>query len=205
VSNNIDRCVDAASGAGQFARAYFDYLKTVLDGIDPASIDALVAEFDEARESGNTIFVAGNGGSSTTASTMANDIGFDIIKKTGTDRPFRVAALTDNYAVTTAIANDVGFEHVFVNQLRIHYREGDRLVLISASGNSPNLVAAAEWVKSRGGRCIGLLGFDGGKLRGMCEVVVHAPTVKGEYGPVEDTHLILNHVLAHWYQRKLRA
>lgn len=194
----------AATSPGQFARQYFDYLKQVLDKVNPNSVDALVNEFEDARARGTTIFVAGNGGSSTTATTMANDIGFDVIKKTGAKKAFRVMALTDNGAVTTAIANDVGFEHVFVNQLGIHYRDGDRLILISASGNSPNLVRAARWVKERGGRTIALLGFDGGQLRTMCDVVVHVPSNTGEYGPVEDAHLIVNHVLAHWFQLHLR-
>lgn len=203
--NNIDAVYAAGPDAARFARGYFDYLKRVLDSIDDESIRRLVAEFESARERGATIFVAGNGGSATTATTMANDIGFDVIKKTGTQLPFRVFALTDNGAVVSAIANDVGFDHVFLNQLKIHYRPGDVLVLISASGNSPNLLRAAEWVRENGGTLIGFLGFDGGKLRGLCDVVVHAATLPGEYGPVEDAHLVLNHVLAHWFQNRLRG
>ena len=135
---------------------------------------------------------------------MANDIGFDIIKKTGTDKPFKVLALTDNTSVITAIANDVGYENAFINQLKIHYRKGDKLLVISASGNSENVVKAAKWVKTNGGRVIGFLGFDGGKLKDLSDVVIHVKTEPGEYGPVEDTHLILNHVLAHWFQNKLK-
>ena len=104
----------------------------------------------------------------------------------------------------TAIANDVGYENLFLGQLEIHYRPGDKLIAISASGNSPNVVRAVEWVKQRGGRTIGLVGFDGGKLREMCDVVVHVKAASGEYGPVEDAHLILNHILAHWFQNKLK-
>lgn len=203
--NNVDSLYTPNGDAADFARGYFDYLHRVLTSIDPESIRALVQAFEDARRAGNTIFVAGNGGSSTTASTMANDIGFDILKKTGTSQPFRVAALTDSVAVITAIANDVGYENSFLNQLRIHFRPGDYLLLISASGNSPNLVAAAEWVSEQGGRVISLLGFDGGKLRQISDVVVHVKTEKGEYGPVEDAHLVLNHVLAHWFQNKLRS
>lgn len=205
MSNKVDQLCAESAGPGDFSRRYFEHLKSVLDAIDPGSIDALVGEFLAARKEGATIFVAGNGGSSTTAATMANDIGFDVLKKTGSELPFRVSALTENAAVTTAIANDVGFESVFVGQLRIHYRPGDRLLLISASGNSPNLLAAAEWVNERGGRIIGFLGFDGGRLRERCDVTVHVQTDKGEYGPVEDAHLILNHILAHWFQHLLKA
>ena len=148
--------------------------------------------------------MAGNGGSSTTATTMANDIGFDILKKTGTDKPFKVLSLVDNNSVITAIANDVGYENAFINQLKIHYRSGDSIILISASGNSPNILKAAEWVKSKGGTIIGFLGFTGGKLIEFCDVKIHVKSEAGEYGPVEDAHLIMNHILAHWFQNKLK-
>jgi D-sedoheptulose 7-phosphate isomerase len=203
--NNIDRLCGNVQSAGAFARGYFNYLKQALDAITPEAIDALVDEFERARETGSTIFVAGNGGSATTATCMANDIGFDIVKKCGTDKPFRIFALTDNTSVLTAIANDVGYENVFLNQLRIHYRQGDRLLAISASGNSPNVVTAAEWVKGQGGRVISFVGFTGGRLKEISDVVVHVKSEAGEYGPVEDAHLVLNHVLAHWFQSKLRA
>lgn len=134
---------------------------------------------------------------------MANDLGFDIIKKTGTTKPFRLLALTDSIPVLTAIANDVGYDATFVNQLRIHYRPGDALLVISASGNSPNVVEAARWVKAAGGTVIGMLGFSGGALRALCDIAVQVPSEAGEYGPVEDAHLAINHVLAHWFQERI--
>lgn len=202
--NNIDTLFTETANIGEFAKGYFTYLKRVLDGIETSSINALEVELETVRSEGNTIFVVGNGGSAATATTMANDIGFDIIKKTGVKKPFKIFTLTDNCSVMTAIANDVGYENLFTGQLKIHYKTGDRLLVISASGNSPNVVKAAEWVKSQCGRVIGFLGFDGGKLKDMCDVIVHVPTAKGEYGPVEDAHLIMNHILAHWFQCKLR-
>ena len=135
---------------------------------------------------------------------MANDIGFDIIKKTGIEKPFRIFSLVDNNSVVTAISNDVGYESIFVNQLKIHYRDKDSLIVISASGNSPNVLEAAEWVKSRGGCIIGFLGFSGGKLIDLCDIKIHVKSEPGEYGPVEDSHLIMNHILAHWFQNKLK-
>ena len=202
--NHVNQIVSQAKSPGAFAKDYFTYLKQVLDAIDPASIDSLVRVFEEARLNGNAIFVAGNGGAATTATTMANDLGFDVIKKTGTDKPFRVFALTDNSAVLSAIANDVGYENVFVNQLKIHFRSGDKFLAISASGNSPNVVIAAEWVKQQGGDVISFVGFAGGKLKEISDVVVHVKAEAGEYGPVEDAHLVLNHILAHWFQMKLK-
>lgn len=204
-ARTVEQLANSAPDAGRFATQYFDRLKRVLDGIDVGSIARFAEVLSGAREQGRTIFVAGNGGSATTASSMANDLGFDIVKKTATDKPFRFLALTDNNAVMTAIANDVGYDDVFINQLKIHYRPGDVLVLISASGNSTNAVRAAEWVKKAGGTVMSMLGFSGGKLKGLSDVVVHVPTENGEYGPVEDAHLVVNHVLAHWFQVRLRA
>ena len=202
--NNLENAFAEVSTIGQYSRRYFSYLVEVLESVDEIEINKLGDVFESARANGNTIFVAGNGGSATTASSMANDIGFDIIKKTGTDKPFRVLSLVDNNSVVTAISNDVGYENIFINQLKIHYRDGDSLIVISASGNSPNVLKAAEWVRSRGGTIIGFLGFTGGKLINLCDVKIHVKSEAGEYGPVEDTHLIMNHILAHWFQNKIK-
>ena len=202
--NNLEKAYKRVNSIGQFSREYFLYLSKVLESIDEVEINKLGEAFEKARENENTIFVAGNGGSSTTATTMANDIGFDILKKTGTDKPFKVLSLVDNNSVITAIANDVGYENAFINQLKIHYRHGDSIILISASGNSPNILKAAEWVKSKGGTIIGFLGFTGGKLIEFCDVKIHVQSEPGVYGPVEDAHLIMNHILAHWFQNKLK-
>jgi len=202
--NQLNQAYKEVSTMGQYSRKYFSYLGKVLESIDESEINKLGEVFEKARENENTIFVAGNGGSSTTATTMANDIGFDILKKTGTDKPFKVLSLVDNNSVITAIANDVGYENAFINQLKIHYRPGDSIILISASGNSPNILKAAEWVKSKGGTIIGFLGFTGGKLIEFCDVKIHVKSEAGEYGPVEDAHLIMNHILAHWFQNKLK-
>ena len=162
--NHLEKIAISSETIGEFSQEYFTYLSRVLVSIDVNEINKLADHFEFMRSNGNTIFVAGNGGSAATATTMANDIGFDIIKKTGTDKPFKIFSLVDNNSVITAISNDVGYDTIFLNQLKIHYREGDSLIVISASGNSPNILAAAEWVKSRGGKIIGFLGFSGGKL-----------------------------------------
>ena len=201
---NIKTISSQSNSPSEFMNRYVSYLKDVLSNIDVKQVDKLVLSLEKARKNGNTIFIIGNGGSATTASSMANDLGFDIIKKTKTKKPFKFLSLTDNNSVITAIANDVGYEEVFVNQLKIHYRKGDQLIIISASGNSPNLVSAAKWFKSQKGKVISFLGFDGGKLKKISDIILHAKTEKGDYGPVEDTHLIINHVLAHWFQASIK-
>lgn len=202
--NNIERLCSESANAEQFARGYINYLSTLLGRLDVAAISAIINELEDARKHHNTIFIVGNGGSAATASHMANDIGMDVLKKGEIDPPFRAFALTDNVSLMTAIANDDGYHNIFVNQLRIYFKPGDKLIAISASGNSPNVVAAAEWISDRGGRVIGFTGFDGGKLKGISDLVVHVDTPKGEYGPVEDIHLVLDHLIANWLQNKVK-
>jgi|TARA_B100000315_G_C14491379_1_gene547758 D-sedoheptulose 7-phosphate isomerase len=202
--NYLENAFVKVSTIGEYSRKYFSYLAKVLESIDENEINKMGYAFESACANGNTIFVAGNGGSAATATTMANDIGFDIVRKTGTDKPFKVFSLVDNNSVVTAISNDVGYENIFINQLKIHYCDGDSLIVISASGNSQNVLKAAEWVRSKGGTIIGFLGFTGGKLIDYCDIKIHVKSEVGEYGPVEDAHLIMNHILAHWFQNKLK-
>ena len=197
IMNNVERFLSESKDIKEFAKSYFLYLTRLMERLDTEAITALVDDFNLARKQQSTIFLTGNGGSAATASHMANDIGLALIKK-GVENPFRTLALTDNVSVMTAIGNDAGYENLFVQQLQNHYREGDRLVVISASGNSPNLVAAAEWVKAHGGKVIGLTGFDGGKLGELCDLSIHVKTPKGEYGAVEDIHMILDHLISSW-------
>ena len=167
---NIDTAFSKSDNFYDFSKRYFNYLSEIQMSLDSNELNMFAEEFLNAREEQNTIFVIGNGGSASTATTMANDIGFDIIKKTGTKKPFRVLSLTDNSSVISAISNDVGYENIFINQLKIHYRIGDKLIVISASGNSKNVILAAKWVKKMGGVVMGLLGFDGVQLRNICDI-----------------------------------
>ncbi|MBD3379372.1 MAG: SIS domain-containing protein [Candidatus Omnitrophica bacterium] len=185
----------------KFAEEYCGYISELLSNLDTSGVEEFVNELERARKDGNTLFFAGNGGSAATAMHMVNDLGFGT--RIHVDPPFRVLSLTDNPATLTAISNDTGYDNIFIRQLQMHYRPGDTLVAVSASGNSPNLVAAAEWVKNKGGRVISLLGFDGGKLAGLSDVPIIVETPKGEYGPVEDVHMILDHLIYTWlWQRK---
>lgn len=201
--NNLENAHQGCSSLAEYSRRYFSYLSSVMAAMNVSEIEQLGRELEQAREAGSTIFVAGNGGSASTATTIANDLGFGVLLKTKADPPFRFLALTDNTSVMTAIGNDTGYENLFAGQLGIYFRPGDRLLAISCSGNSPNIIEAAEYVKSHGGRVIAFTAFDGGELGRIADARVHVPTEKGEYGPAEDMHLILNHILAHWFMGRL--
>jgi D-sedoheptulose 7-phosphate isomerase len=202
--SEIKKIIKKTKNFSDFSKKYFNYLNSVFKNIDSNSLKDLEKEFSNIRKNKKTLFIIGNGGGAATATTMANDLGFDILKKTSIKNTFKIHSLTDNTSVITAIANDTGYENVFINQLKIHHNKGDGLLILSASGNSKNLLKAAEWVKKRSGKIIGILGFDGGKLKKSCDICIHLKTGQGDYGPVEDLQLVVNHILAHWFQEKLK-
>jgi len=205
--NNIERIFNESKDLDGFVKGYLEHVSELLRLMDVQSIASFVEQLEKARRSQNTVFIIGNGGSAATASHMANDFALGSHTEEGKN-PYRVLSLTDSIAKMTAISNDHGYDRLFVDQLRVHYRPGDKLVAISASGNSKNVIVAAEWVKKQGGTVIGLLGFDGGKLKDICDVSIHVATPKGEYGPVEDIHMIIDHLVytwLHYRERKDRA
>lgn len=200
--NRVQQIFEANSNPAKFARAYLDYLSEILDRMNDAEIGALIKTVLSARERGATIFFIGNGGSAATSSHFANDV---AIGSRTWDRPFRAIALTDNVAILTAIGNDYGYDKIFVLQLQTLMRPGDVVVAISASGNSPNVVEAIEWANANGATTVGLTGFDGGKLRTLANLSVHVPTAKGEYGPVEDIHMVLDHLIGAYLMNFVRV
>lgn len=188
--------------AGVFARAYAARLTALLQAIDFDEVGAFIDEIWQARETGARIFLMGNGGSAATASHFANDL---TVGARGGAKPFRAVSLADNTALLTCLANDFGYESVFVRQLESQIQPGDIVVAISASGNSENLVRALELANARGNLTIAIVGFDGGRLRQLARRVVHIRTARGEYGPVEDVHLILDHILTGYLAERCAA
>jgi len=200
--NKLEELYRESGEIAPYARGYLDYLKDVLDKLDETSVAAFVDVLLKARDRGARVFFIGNGGSAVTASHFANDLS---IGTRSWKKPFRVLSLTDNTAVLTAIANDNGYEEIFVEQLKAQLEEGDVVVAISASGNSPNVVRAIEYANARGAVTVGLTGFDGGKLRKLSRLSLPTETKPGEYGPVEDVHLIVNHLIGSFLMLACRA
>lgn len=174
-------------------RTYLADFSVVMDQIARMDVAAVVARLRDARDSGATIFIAGNGGSAATATHWANDLG-KATRASG--RAFmRVLSLSDNVSWLTALANDEGYERAFSGQLENLARPGDVLVIISASGSSPNVVAAVVTARSMGMVTVGLLGFDGGQLAGQTDAELLVRTPRGEYGIVETAHSLLADVV----------
>jgi D-sedoheptulose 7-phosphate isomerase len=173
----------------------------VVESLDVSAVEqaiqAIIGAFDNKR----TVFTCGNGGSATTASHMAADLGKNSAMP-GKER-LRVIGLADNMSWFSALGNDLGYENVFVEQLANFVQSGDVLIAISASGNSPNVVKAAEYARAHGAKVIGLVGFKGGKLKEIADISVHSRIE--DYGPVEDCHLMLDHIFVEALREHIRA
>jgi len=181
-----------------FAFHYRQQLEKMLSGLDLAKVQKAIAWLAEAREQGRQIFVFGNGGSASTASHFATD----LVKGAsyGRARRFRILALTDSLPTITAYANDTGYENVFVEQLKNFAREGDVVIGISSSGNSPNVIRAIEYAASAGCRTIGLTGGDGGKLGPLVQIEIRAPET--HTGRIEDAHFVICHMIGYYFMEE---
>src|SRR3989338_374722 len=200
--NTLEEIFKESGLRADYFRRYGDYVQKLISEIDIESVKKTVDCFLEARKNDKTIYFAGNGGSAATASHFAQDLSEVGRKIRG--KGFRAQSINDNSSALTAISNDYSYEDVFSLQIQYSFNAGDVLVVISASGNSPNVIKAVELAKERGGRTVALVGFDGGRLAKICDHAVHIKSQKGEYGPVEDVHLFLNHMIVSYLMMELK-
>ena len=170
---------------------YLDKVRALLDEL-PEQSDRFIDTLYDAFENQRTIFLAGNGGSASTASHFGQDLAKGTLASMDATRRFRVIPLTDNVGYITALANDEGYESIFEQQLRGLAREGDLLVAISGSGNSPNILRAVAYAKSIGMKTIGVTGYDGGKLLREADQSVHVPI--WDMGMAEALHGVIFHI-----------
>lgn len=185
--NNLEKIFSESPSGRDYAKGYMSYLSQLLANLDVGTIEEVIDVFQVTRNRGKTIFLIGNGGSAATCSHFA--LGLCCLTK----GRFRALSLTDNSAYMTALGNDEGYENIFAGQMKALFCAGDVLVAISGSGNSLNLIKAIEYANNNGGITIGIVGFNGGRLKNICRHCVHVKT--GEYGPVEDIHLMLIHLI----------
>ena len=171
-----------------------DVLKAI-DTIDLEKVGQAIAILRQARDEGRRVFVCGNGGSASTASHFV----CDMVKGASCHRPkrFRIMALTDSLPTITAYSNDVGYECVFVEQLKNFAEPGDVVIAISGSGNSPNVLHAIEYGNSIGCRTIALSGRNGGKLGPLAELNIQAS--HPHMGRIEDVHMIVMHMMCYYF------
>ncbi len=190
VTADLEGVVESWRG---LADGYVERLDELLRAVDREAVVRAARELRAARDRGATIFIAGNGGSSATAAHWVNDLG-KATKRAGRP-PMRVMNLTDNVPWLTALGNDEGYERVFAGQLENFARPGDVLMVITASGNSPNIVRAVETARDSDMRTIGLVGFDGGMVCSMLDEPILVRTETGAYGLVETAHAAIADII----------
>jgi D-sedoheptulose 7-phosphate isomerase len=173
------------------AQQYIDLVKSTLDALDPKALDALVEAFHTTYEKGGNIYTMGNGGSGASASHAAGD--FLKGASYGLDKRFKMICLNDNLPSMMAIANDIGWESIFVEPLKNFLREDDLVIGISGSGNSKNVVNALEYANANGATTVAMSGFKGGKISQIASINVHAPVMDMEV--TEDVHMVIFNIV----------
>lgn len=172
-------------------QAYIDLVKTTLDALDPKALEALTEAFMTTYEKGGNIYTMGNGGSGASASHAAGD--FLKGASYGLDKRFKMICLNDNLPSMMAIANDIGWDHIFIEPLKNFLSKDDLVIGISGSGNSKNVVNALEYANEQGATTVAMSGFKGGKISELASINVHAPVMDMEV--TEDVHMVIFNIV----------
>ncbi len=183
-----------------FVKSYKSHLIDLINNIDSSVIEAIINAIETTVQKKSRIYILGNGGSSATASHMVNDLGAGLRRRGIIN--LDVVSLADNTPVITAIANDIGYDNIFYMQMEGLLNPEDLVIAISCSGNSPNIIKAIQYAKKQGCKLVGVTGFDGGLLKEISDINFHVDVEKGQYGLVEDVHMILDHIIYSYYNGK---
>lgn len=189
--------------ASTFFLGYSRRLQALLQRSNWDPVASLAEELLQCWKSGRQVFLCGNGGSAANAMHLANDFLYGISKTAGSG--LRVCALSANPAVVTCLANDEGYESIFSLQLAVQAGRNDILIVLSGSGNSPNIIKALEQAKRMGLRSYAILGYGGGKAKTLVDVPIHFEVEDMQLA--EDLQLIVGHMIMQWLyaQRPQRA
>ena len=173
---------------------YSERLSAALRAFDWAPVEGLAHDLLDCWRTGRQVFLAGNGGSGGNANHLANDFLYPVSKAQGSG--LRVQSLAANPAIITCLANDEGYDRIFAMQLAVQARQGDVLIVLSGSGNSPNILAALEEARAIGMTSYAMLGFSGGKARALADVPIHFRV--DDMQIAEDAQLIIGHMIMQW-------
>lgn len=169
---------------------YVTNLKRVLDDLDRGVLSLLANHLKQLIAAEKTLYICGNGGSAANAMHLANDFTYGI---NPAGKAMSVEALSSNSSVVTCLGNDIGYENIFSHQLKVKGRSGDMLLVLSGSGNSPNIINAIKQAKCNGMICAGVLGFEGGQAKELLDLVLHFPVQDMQIS--EDTQIVIGHLL----------
>lgn len=195
--NSVKFPIRPYASAASYFDAYAEEMAQAAKSIEPAMFERAAATLVEAYLRGARVFCCGNGGSA----SIANHMQCDHVKgiRTATDLSPHVHSLSANVELLTAIANDTGYENIFVYQLQSQSEPGDVLLAVSSSGRSSNIVRVLNWARQQSLRTIAVTGFDGGAARAAAEVSIHVDCMN--YGIVEDLHQAIMHALAQYIRQ----
>ena len=183
----------------EFFESYSKKLQEVLQESDWSPIEELATDIQNCWNDGRRLFLCGNGGSAGNAIHLANDFIYGIAKTTGGG--LRAISLSDNSAVITCLANDIGYDHIYSEQLAVQAEKGDLLIALSGSGNSPNILRVLEQAKSMGVKSCAILGYTGGECKSLADFSIHFPV--DDMQIAEDMQLVVGHMLMKWlYQNQ---
>ncbi len=181
-----------------FVDNYYRRFVEVLESFDRAPRQEILEVLDRVQESGGTVWVAGNGGSA----AISDHTVCDATKGTDVEGqpPLRTISLSSNVAMLTALSNDYCYADAYWRQLAYYLQPNDAVLLVSSSGNSPNVVEACRYARKQGATTIAFVGFGGGELRELADHVVWIPV--DNYGMAEDTHQSLVHVITQYLRAR---
>ena len=173
------------------AQQYINLVKSTLDSLDPKALELLTDAFHATYEKGGTIYTMGNGGSGASAPHAAGD--FLKGASYGLEKRFRQICLNDNLPSMMAIANDIGWDSIFIEPLKNFLKPGDLVIGISGSGNSKNVVNALAYANKNSATTVAMSGFKGGEIAKIATINVHAPVMDMEV--TEDIHMVIFNIV----------
>lgn len=184
------------------AKSYVLRLQQALNLIPLGPVEELAQDLLRAWQDKRQVFLFGNGGSAANANHIANDMIYGVSKQFG--HALRVNALSANTAVLTCLANDEGYDSIYVRQLAVLANPGDLVIALSGSGNSPNIVKALEWCKDSKVKSFAILGYSGGKAKDLAHCPIHVPMDDMQIN--EDLQLVVGHMAMQWlYEQRAIA
>lgn len=186
--------IKALAPIEDFFSDYARRLQAVLSSSDWSPVSRLAEDLYACWTAKRQVFVCGNGGSAGNAIHLANDFIYGVAKQTGFG--LRIQALSANPAVMTCLANDVGYDRIFSEQLAVLANPDDLLIVLSGSGNSPNILAALQQAKAMKVKSYAILGYSGGRCKDLADVAIHFPV--DDMQIAEDLQLVVGHMLMQW-------
>jgi len=183
------KSLSVPSDAAQVCDSYMKLFTSLMDAIKPEDIGRAADMIRHTRDRGGIVYIAGNGGSASTATHLANDLA-KATKPSG-NRAIKALSMSDNPSWLTALGNDEGYDRVFSGQMENFVGPDDLLIVITTSGNSKNLISAVDLAKKHNIPSLGILGFGGGALKSMVDDCIWLESPAGAYGPVESAHSVV--------------